>query len=187
MPSQFGQDDWVIRALGGLRNGVYLDIGAGDPEDLSNTERLEGEFGWTGALCDIETAPLLRASRSGVVYEDALAVNWAAACAGIARNGRIDYLSLDLEPPLLTLIVLNLLPLSSVRFSCLTIEHDAYRDGGQIRAAMRAIMAHHGYTLAGSNRGLEVNGKFCAIDDWWIDPLVIPMAAPPEPERAEAW
>lgn len=28
MYSQWGQDDWVIEALGGLRGGYFVDIGA---------------------------------------------------------------------------------------------------------------------------------------------------------------
>jgi hypothetical protein len=169
MSSQFGQDEWVIRTLQGMRNGVFLDIGAGDPVQGSNTVRLERDFDWLGVLCDIETHDALREQRVSDVHGDAFAVNWHDKCLRIARNGRIDYLSLDLEPPPLTLLALTLLPLSEVRFTVATIEHDAYRDNGTIRAAMRAIMLHHGYTLMAADRGMTINGQSLAIDDWWVD------------------
>jgi hypothetical protein len=48
--SQFGQDRWVLDALGGLRGGYFLDSGAGNGVDGSNTYELEVGYGW-GGLC----------------------------------------------------------------------------------------------------------------------------------------
>jgi FkbM family methyltransferase len=54
--SQYGQDDWVLQTLGGRRGGYFLDSGASDGVSLSNTLRLEREYGWTGLL--VEPNPL---------------------------------------------------------------------------------------------------------------------------------
>lgn len=165
---QLGADRFVIEALGHKRNGRYLDIGAGEPYYLSNTLALERHLGWTGVLCDIAYAEALRKERSGIVLEDATAVDWHYVCGQLAIDGRIDFLSLDLEPPTLTENVLRALPLESVRFSIIAIEHDLYREGGEKRAErMRSLLASHGYQL------------FASImwDDWWVDPAVLDVSA----------
>lgn len=48
MPSQLGQDHFVLDFLGGLRNGYFLDSGASDGVSVNNTLLLERAFGWTG-------------------------------------------------------------------------------------------------------------------------------------------
>lgn len=53
--SQVGQDLIVDRLFGGMRSGVFVDVGAHDGVTLSNTAFLEHERGWTG-LC-IEPNP----------------------------------------------------------------------------------------------------------------------------------
>ena len=54
--SQIGQDMWVIfRALPFKRKGFFLDLGAGDGVELSNTYVLKKLFGWKG-IC-IEPNP----------------------------------------------------------------------------------------------------------------------------------
>lgn len=46
--SQLGQDKWVYETLGQKRGGYFVDVGAADGVDMSNTVTLEREFGWTG-------------------------------------------------------------------------------------------------------------------------------------------
>jgi FkbM family methyltransferase len=52
MKSQFGQDRWVLAVLDGLRGGYFLDSGAGNGVDGSNTYALETEYGWTGVCAE---------------------------------------------------------------------------------------------------------------------------------------
>jgi len=47
-PSQLGQDDKCLDFLKGKREGYFVDIGAFDGLDLSNTKKLEYEYGWKG-------------------------------------------------------------------------------------------------------------------------------------------
>ncbi|MDZ4168039.1 MAG: FkbM family methyltransferase [Coriobacteriia bacterium] len=56
--SQFGEDLVIDAILGSPRDGVYVDVGANDPSELSNTQRFYRR-GWRGvniepntALCD---------------------------------------------------------------------------------------------------------------------------------------
>lgn len=48
--SQLGQDKWVMEVLNNKQNGVFVDVGAVDGIQLSNTYSLETNSNWTG-LC----------------------------------------------------------------------------------------------------------------------------------------
>jgi FkbM family methyltransferase len=50
--SQYGQDQWVLEALGRLKGGFFLEIGAGDGLWISNTLILERDYQWTGILVE---------------------------------------------------------------------------------------------------------------------------------------
>jgi FkbM family methyltransferase len=52
MYAQLGQDDWVINKLHGKRDGVFVDIGAHDGIELSNSYLLESVYGWRGVCVE---------------------------------------------------------------------------------------------------------------------------------------
>ncbi len=163
------QDCWVAQLLGPGK--TYLDIGAGEPQLISNTYELE-RMGWTGILCDIEHEARLRAERKAVaVYGDAFAVDWNEAI----KADVVDYLSLDLEPPALTLRALCALPLDRVRFRAITVEHDAYRGSTIERTAMRGILTAFGYELVAPDVCIAVGGALRPFEDWWVDPTTVPL------------
>lgn len=58
--AQLQQDRWVLSELNGKRDGFFVEIGAFDGKELSNTYLLETEYGWTGILA--EPNPLFTAS-----------------------------------------------------------------------------------------------------------------------------
>ena len=64
--SQNGQDKFVVALLKGRRDGCFVDIGAYDGQDISNTVYLERQLGWRG-IC-VEPIPAifekLRAARN---------------------------------------------------------------------------------------------------------------------------
>ena len=170
--SQLGQDHFVALALEEKRDGTYVDIGAGQPELISNTVVLEREFGWHGALCDIEYETRLTHERSkrNTVYGDAFAVSWKYVFDQLKdEDGWIDYLSLDLEPPERTINLLLTLPFDRAKFRVATIEHDHYRDsdGNLRRDLVRNLMFWHGY-LGFAEVALDLNGKPAHIEDWFI-------------------
>ncbi len=165
LQSQLGQDRFVAMALEDKHGGTFVDIGAGEPWRISNTVALQYGLGWTGVLCDIEWAAELASLRKPcMVFSDAFNVKWREVFETVAVDGRIDFLSLDLEPPELTEKMLDQLPLDAVRFNVACIEHDAYRDGGPERQQrMRKRMTDLGYELSVS----------IEHDDWWLDPAVV--------------
>jgi hypothetical protein len=166
LQSQLGQDRFVVMALEGKTCGTFVDIGAGQPWHLSNTLALQFGLHWNGVLCDVQWEADLRRQRSpAFVVGDAFAVDWRAMFAALAVDGRIDFLSLDLEPPELTERMLDELPLDAVRFSVACIEHDAYRspDGPDRQDRMRRRMLDLGYELIAE----------IAQDDWYVDPAAV--------------
>jgi len=56
MPSQFGQDLFVLEVLGGMQGGFFLDSGASDGVTASNTHLMETAFGWTGICIEPNAA-----------------------------------------------------------------------------------------------------------------------------------
>ena len=50
--SQIGQDKWVVETFRGMKRGFFLDVGAGDGIDLSNTYALEQSFSWKGVCIE---------------------------------------------------------------------------------------------------------------------------------------
>lgn len=50
--SQLRQDMFVLAELGHKRNGFFVEFGATNGHDLSNSHMLEKEFGWTGILAE---------------------------------------------------------------------------------------------------------------------------------------
>jgi hypothetical protein len=84
MPSQFGQDAFVLDVLGGMRGGFFLDSGASDGVQSSNTHLLESAFGWDG-ICvepnDAFYAALVRNRRCQCLH-----------CCLYDRDGSVNFL-----------------------------------------------------------------------------------------------
>jgi FkbM family methyltransferase len=84
--SQLGQDLFVLSALDFKREGFFVEFGATNGVELSNTYLLEREFGWSGILaeparlwhedlrtnrrCNIETDCVWRESNSTLVFNE---------------------------------------------------------------------------------------------------------------------
>ena len=71
--SQFGQDLILDKLLGGIANGVFLDVGSNHPLYNSNTAFFEVGRGWTGVCIDplatfIDLYPVLRPNSTFINY-----------------------------------------------------------------------------------------------------------------------
>lgn len=184
--SQAMQDAFAMLCTGRKRDGRYVDLGAGHYARGSNTFRLEVEFGWSGIAAekDVElAAEFLRNREGNEFFYDALDQNIPGAIRALAGSeGIIDFLSLDLEPPELTLSCLVGLPLEDVRFAVICCEHDVYRRPRSIKNAMRGILEGYGYVRVVEdvrmlakipiNDGKEI-WHLVPVEDWWVHPSII--------------
>jgi hypothetical protein len=162
---QAGQDRFAFAVTGRPETGAFLDIGSGDPIIYNNSCMLE-EYGWRGLLvdrCDCKDVGLFR--RTPFLQADAMSIDWVTTLIANELGPRIDYLSFDLDNDGES--ALTRLPWQSVRFSCMTVEHDGYRFGDGPRAAMRQLLLGHGYRLLCPDVVLD---GFGAFEDWWVDP-----------------
>lgn len=67
--SQLGQDVFVLNTLGWKRDGYFVEFGATNGVDLSNTYLLEKDFGWTGILAEPAKVwqPFLHRNRTAAI------------------------------------------------------------------------------------------------------------------------
>ena len=168
--SQAGQDLFVLSLLNGKRDGVFLDLGCNHPIVINNTFLLESGFGWKGLSVDIEKdlLELFVFRKSKTLAADCTKLDWDSVLERLGTSP-IDYLSLDLEPPDITLECLKTIPFEKVEFSVITFEHDAYRSGDAVRETSRRLLEDHGYTRVCSNVRLEG----LQFEDWYCNPKFV--------------
>ncbi len=167
--SQAHQESLVINALQFKKNGWFLEIGAADGLEASNTFLLEKEFGWTGLALEWDTDlhskyNLHRSTEC--LCEDATL--WDARTNLFSRGfpNQVDYLQIDIDPADQSLKALENLPLEEFRFSVITFEHDYYlSDLSLARDTSRELLRFHGYHLLVA--GVETHGR--NFEDWWVD------------------
>lgn len=174
--SQALQDLFVLTALNGLQGGYFVEIGASDARNLSNTYLLEKFFEWKGTSFDLSLgsfASFKKNRRSAkFVLGDATKLDFEKILKKNRSPRLIDYLSLDIEPMQNTLKALKQIPFSEYRFKVITYETDFYdpsiprHEAEEVRSEARRILSTHGYRL--------IVGDVCLVpgqpfEDWWID------------------
>ena len=160
--SQAGQDLWVLRESGYKKDGFYIEIGAYDPVNLSNTVLLE-QNGWSGISFDISDIrdKWDKSRKNKLIICDATKLNFLDCFIAHEVPLNVDYLSLDIDEK--SLECLKNLPLEKYKFNSITIEHDEYIRGSEIKNDMRKILFSYGYKL--SKPDVSHNG--CIYEDWW--------------------
>lgn len=159
--SQIEQDKFVEHILNGKRDGTFLDVGCHHWQVISNTCYLEKHLDWSGVGIDLEPfyqeGWLMNRPRSTFVHADATNLNYDSLCDAYELPQTIDYLSIDLEPPDLSLVALQRVLESSRRFRVITFETDFYRQ--QVtQQPSRDLLTAAGYTMKKAGRQ----------DDFWV-------------------
>jgi hypothetical protein len=165
--SQIFQDLLALKFTNFKKNGFYVDIGCGFPSYINNTYTLEKNYGWRGISLDIndqsnssigfggesldgKSWKQLRNSEMHVI-ENALTVNYKELFQKHNAPLTIDFLSIDLEPPQLTLDCLYKIPFSDYQFNFIAFETDEYREGGKNRRdTSRKYIENLGYNFIGN-------------------------------------
>jgi len=184
--SQAGQDVFAYFVCATDR-GTFLDIGASYPIVLSNSYGLE-QKGWTGMTvdnCADFASQYVGVRRNPLTVLDMTTVDWSAFIAGNPiLQSTIDYMSYDIDEA--SLPVLRKFPLDRIRIRAMTVEHDAYRLGTNVRDEMRAILRAAGYELIASDvivyylwkecpEAMALNG-YLPFEDWYVRPDLVDMA-----------
>lgn len=173
--SQAYQDVFVREMLERKRCGLYVEVGAYDEIDHSNTYILETQYEWSGFSIEIEkqaASDFNEARKNKCICIDATLFNFEKYFKEQNFPSKIDYLSLDIEPAMQTLKVLKNIPLDRYRFSVITYEHDRYVSGPEYMIESRKIFESYGYKLVASN--ICWDGR--DFEDWYVDPSIVPEA-----------
>jgi FkbM family methyltransferase len=191
--SQAGQDRWVVDMLGD-RPGYFVDVGAYDGIQTSNTYALE-LAGWHG-VC-IEASPAVAAAcasnrRCHTVAKAATATEGYVRLRGdrIVPHGgiqvpsgtlteilrsvdapaAIDYLSLDIEGG--ELLALQGLDFERYTVTLITVEHNLYAAGPAHKDAIYDFLTGRGFVLAVDNAPcLDPDPRYYMrpYEDWYMN------------------
>ena len=171
--SQVYQDMFVLSMLNGKKNGVYLEIGAGNYSFGNNTYLLEKVFNWKGISIDInkDLVDDFNENRDNeCICKNALDINYTELLNHFSPT-TIDYLQLDCDPPNITYDILLKIPFDIYKFGVITYEHDYYNDFTRsYRDKSREYLKSYGYILIAGNICPDNNSPF---EDWWIHPSII--------------
>ena len=173
--SQSMQDMFVLMALDGKRQGVYVELGADLPRIINNTYLLESEFDWSGVSFEYDADKVLYFNtirRNKCICDDATTFDYKFLFEERNYPKQIDYLQLDLDPAEGTLAALKNLPLDDYRFTAITYETDVYRAGADVQDEEIEYLKSYGYELVVRNVANEGNH----YEDWWVDPNVVDRA-----------
>lgn len=176
--SQAGQDLFVKKVLGDMREGIFVDCGCSHPSSLSNTYGLETQLGWRGLLVDnnydfVRQCYEDRVSKAlladGRTWDWEYHLSAAQNAHGVEkRRSCIDYLSLDCDEH--TDRVLAMILRTTHRFRVLTVEHDAYRFGPEARNSIVDKLIKAQYMIVCAD--VCNNGK--PFEVWAVDRLMAP-------------
>ena len=154
--SQAFQDKFVLNVLKFKTDGRFLELGANDPVNISNTVLLEKKYNWKGIMVEYDTKfrdqYAKHRSSSHHVIQDATTVDYKSILEQLNYPSNMDYLQIDLEPgngsTLKSLKLLDRTVFDSYKFATVTFEHDIYNRSKTFvdtRDESRKIFENRGY------------------------------------------
>jgi FkbM family methyltransferase len=166
--SQSKQDKWVLENLLYKTNGFFVDIGAYDGIQTSNTYVLEKDYNWSGICIEanFDIYQRLIKNRNCTNIYGAVS-NYNGDCYfssdKITNNGIktpcfllndileknlnqnvIDYLSIDVEGHEFS--ILETIDFDKWKFKLLTVEHNLYCSGSEQKNKIFDLLSKKGYT-----------------------------------------
>lgn len=168
--SQAFQDKFVLNVLKFKTNGRFIELGANDPFNISNTILLEKKYNWQGIMVEYDSkykeSYKQHRPSSYHVFQDATTVDYKTILEELNYPCNIDYLQIDLEPgngsTLKSLQLLDRTVFDKYKFATVTFEHDIYSLTGNFvdaRIQSREIFQRRGYVRVFS----DIN------NDGWLD------------------
>jgi len=149
--SQAQQDRWALNLIG--NKGTYVEIGGHLPAKRSNTYNLEVGHGWTGFSVEFDKKYKTHwdecPERAGNIYwADAMTFDYALAVKKHNLSTRINYLSIDIEPPENTFKALKKVINDGLTFDVITFEHDRYQSDKDYHQIACDFLLPKGYKIA---------------------------------------
>jgi len=173
--SQIGQDKLVDNFLDFKTNGFFLDVGAHDYRHISNTYFFEKSRNWKGIAIEMdpqfEKGWISNRLNSIFVLENALKIDYGDLLDKHNFPKIIDFLSLDLEPPEVTLQVLFKIFESNIVFNTISFEVDDYRQK-ETKNKSRDFLKSKGYHFVSELYDRNSTGMI-HVDDFWIHSSII--------------
>lgn len=195
--SQSNQDKWVEGIFDKKRRGFFLDVGAYDGIQTSNTYYLEQELGWKGICIEAnrEIFEQLKINRPKAINVNKVVSDIEGyikfgqdKIAGEFERGwlieadtlqnilikcqapkLIDYLSIDIEGHELT--ALKNFPFNEWNIGAITIEHNLYMDGPANKDALFKLLSDNGFIRAVEDAPCLDPYPTCYMqpyEDWYI-------------------
>jgi len=191
---QAGQDKWVTDFFEKKKNGYFLDIGAYDGVQWSNTYCLEKELNWSGLLVEasLDLCNQMKFSRSQTIVQKAIykentilkfkSNRWAGSINNegseiveaitfekLLRDYNspkiIDYISLDIEGG--EIDALLGFPFDEYISILWTIEHNVYYGNREMKDKIYEILSSNNYIRAYDNVCSGGDPKF-PFEDWYV-------------------
>jgi hypothetical protein len=171
--SQLAQDKIVDKYLDSMRDGYFVDLGAAEYKRFNNSYYFEKALGWKGIA--IEYNPKLsdgwaeHRPNTKHIVTDATKVDYQKLFEEYGMPKMIDYLSIDLEPPELTLQCLYEVLKANYEYKIITFEVDHYRTDTKVpvRDMSRKLFQERGYILVA-----EIHENKNHVDDVWVHPSI---------------
>jgi len=166
---QLGQDIFVANYFDFLKDGQFLEIGAGHPLKQNNTIFLEKELNWRGV--SVENNPTVKGywknfRSNELISKDAYEIDYKELLDDNYDNEIIHYLSLDLDEEIRGCVdILPMLPFDEYEFLVITIETDFYDNKNEGNKQKQRDFLSKDYELVFPDVVLALHGE---IEDWWI-------------------
>lgn len=167
------QDLFVLMITEGKKRGTFLDIGCGDPIEMSATYLLEKDYDWSGISIEQDerfATKFSRQRKSTIIFGDATDLDYHTLLNQHCIERYIDFLRISTEEWCFK--TLEKIPFQGYEFGVIQFQHNAawHPDGDKVRQASREGLSSMGYHLAVPNVGFD---EEAAYEDWWIHPSLV--------------
>jgi len=196
--SQSGQDEWVVKLLNNKENGYFLDVGAYDGIESSNTAHLERELNWSGINIEANSHAFgnLARNRSTINVHSAVSdYNGTCFFSGdsITEQGEevvckklttileeynapkyIDYLSIDVEGHEYT--ILKDFDFATWTIGLMTVEHNLYCWGSENKDRLYELLTSRGFIRVVEDAPcLDTNPLYYQqpYEDWYVNSTLL--------------
>jgi hypothetical protein len=172
--SQSFQESFVLNATNEKSGGFYIEVGSNHPNAFSTTYLLESRFDWKGLGLEISKRLVDEYNyvrKNLAICADATSIDYLSLFKEHGCPQQMDYLQLDIEPSIQTLLALKAIPFEKYAFSVITFEHDLYTDSKNVEIQNEAFLILRRFGYKRLIKGVSSKGN--NYEDWYVHPDLI--------------